>query len=359
MTEPITPTIDDPAWPEARPPHLPDRLTAMSLLSWPFAILGAFLIWRGASQVREAMSAGGVSVVGTIITASAPVATVLAGAVLFVRHPDAIRTLPRMVIGVVLLAAGELLRLAAIPLEPVFAGITPVSEALPFLIPLATAFDAFTSLVSLFGLLYLARGLDEARRFEDRSSMRALAVVLVALAAVIGVLRFVSFGELPADDTLAIGVLVVLSLGILVGKMLTWGYVVVVALRGWRAGEAPAGGWLLAALAGAGIFVSGLATLAVELVVKAPSEVQFLVYSMLAWIATLAWVVLLAALALGLPSTMPVAVDEAFDAGATDGDDATDDDDAADDEHSTVEAVESAAPTLDPPAATPPGSAGS
>ena len=39
MTEPTGQTIEGEPWPEARGPHLPDRLTRIPLLVWPFVIL--------------------------------------------------------------------------------------------------------------------------------------------------------------------------------------------------------------------------------------------------------------------------------------------------------------------------------
>ena len=166
--EPSGHRLDGTPWEEARPPHLPDALTRLSPWLMPFLLLAGlevvagWLEWSVRWQPQDAATAAWI-----IVNRLPGVCAMLLGAALFWRRPDAHRTVPMIVLGVVLLAAAALLRLASVPLADVFGELTPPSEELPVLVPLQVAFDTFVMLVNIFAVLYVARGLAAARRFED------------------------------------------------------------------------------------------------------------------------------------------------------------------------------------------------
>lgn len=327
----------DDAWPEARPPHLPDRLTAVPWLAWPFVGLALVLLVVAWPRVQVAFAPGGFSVAALFGELEAA-AVALLGAALFWRHPDALRTLPHVVVGVTLLAAREILRAAFPALEGVFATLTPAPEAFPFVVPLNTAYDALATLVGLFGLVYLARGLAEARRTKDGGSSRPAAAAVVVLALLLGAAQISTIGDLPADASMTIGTLVVLSLGLTTLNVLAWGYLTLTAGLGWLAGEAPARGWLAVTLAGVCLFLSTIVLAILNWVVIAPSDGVLVIVQLAGLTRSAASVLLLVALAIGLPSTDQVEwVDAEADSGSTDG--------------SAFE------PTLDPSAVPSPGSA--
>lgn len=300
--EPIEPAD---TWPEARPPHLPDRLTAVSWLAWPFVALALGLLVVAWPRIQDVFAPGGFSVAGFIGELEAA-AVALLGAALFWRHPDALRTLPRVVVGVTLLAAREILRAAAPALEGAFATLTPAPEAFPFFVPLATAYNAFATVVGLFGLVYLARGLGEARRFEDGGSSRPATFAVVVLALLLGAAQWSTIGNLPADASMTIGTLVAVSLALTTLNLLAWGDLTLTAGRGWLAGEVPARGWLAAMLAGVALFLSTIVLAVLNWVVIGPSDPGFVISQTAFLIRIAASVLLLAAFAIGLPSTAQV-----------------------------------------------------
>lgn len=303
MSEPIAEPLDvaDP-WPEARPPHLPDRLTAVPWLAWPFVAIAVILLAVAWPRVQSLFEPAGFSIALLIGEMEAAVGALL-GAALFWRHPDALRTLPRVVVGVTLLAAREVLRALAPALEGAFATVTPAPEAFPFFVPLSTAYNAFATVVGLFGLVYLARGLAEARRREDGGSSRPATLAVVVVALLLGAAQWSTIGDLPADASMTIGTLVVVSLSLTTLNLLAWGYLTLTAGRGWRAGEAPRRGWLVATLAGMCLFLSTIMLAILNWVVSAPSDGVLLIHQLASLIGIASSFLLLVALALGLPST--------------------------------------------------------
>ncbi|MEO5885359.1 MAG: hypothetical protein ABIQ58_07600 [Candidatus Limnocylindrales bacterium] len=332
MTEPTGHTMDGTPWVEPRGPHLPDRLMAVGWLAWPFVILAGILAGLAWPRIVDAASGDAVQILAVAIGQLDPVGVALLGAALFVRHPGAIRTLPHLVVGVTLLAVREVLRVLGVPLDAIFAGITPPSEAFPFFVPFSTAYHTFASVLGVFGLLYLARGLDEARRLEDGRASRPLAVLLASLAVGLGLIQYQRLGDLPADDTGIIGILVVSSITLTTLNLLAWAFLTWTVARGWRAGEAPSGGWLAAVLAGACVFISWATTTALGLLVTGPSDLAVAAIQIAGAIASVAWLLLLVAFAVGLPSTRALSPEEVADGDGAD-------------------------PTLDPAAASMPGSA--
>lgn len=302
MSEPTAEPLDvaDP-WPEARPPHLPDRLAAVPWLAWPYVAVAIVLLAVAWPRVQDVFAPVGFSLILLIVEIES-IAIALFGAALFWRHPDALRTLPHVVVGVTLLAVRELLRAVAPALDGAFATLTPAPEAFPFFVPLDTAYDAFATLVGLFGLVYLARGLGEARRFEGGSS-RSTTLAVVVLALLLVAAQWSIIGTLPADASMTIGTLVAVSLGLTALNLLAWAYLTLTAARGWLAGEAPTRGWLAATAAGVSMYLSTILLAILNWVAIAPSDPAFIISQAASLLGVAAWVLLLVALALGPPST--------------------------------------------------------
>ncbi len=336
MTEPTGRTIEGEPWPEARGPHLPDRLTRIPLLVWPFVILAVIQvagIWVANST---AFATDPFYLVQAAFWSIADVTASLLGAALFLRHRDAIRTLPLVVVGVTLLAAEQVVQLLRAPLAPMLEAIMPVAaddftSSGPVLV--STFYFWGAAILGIFGLVYLARGLDDARRFEAPRT-RVLATGLVVVAVVITVLGVVGNLRLPEGSILGGPWLLAFNTALGLASLLATSYLVVVAFRGWRADEEPSLGWVLVAL-------SGSVTLVVFLVLAVASVLEIqdfgLLSPMYSTARAIAGVALLAAFLLGLPSTDAVAWDDEDD----------------------VDEVTDLDPTLDPPAVTTPGSAGS
>ena len=298
-TEPTGRTIDGIPWEEPRPPHLPDTLTRVPRWVFVFVLLAgvqvvaAWLDWVAQGDLR------GPSAVEFLVRQWLPgVCASLLGAALFYRHPDAHRRLPMLTMGVVLLAVAALV--AIYPIDRAVMDATPVDET-----NFASAFlwhgfyRAAITVVNIFGLLYLARGLAEARRFADVVSGRAVGIAFIALVAVASVVSLAPYFTTPDAADLLTPVNVV-SLILAKIDTLAWLYLFVVALGGWLAGERPRIGWLLVTLAGV-IEVFFQLVLVVSGFVDLSQGGFFL--SLLTWLAVARFTFLLAAFALGLPST--------------------------------------------------------
>ena len=182
----------------------------------------------------------------------------------------------------------------------------------------------------MFGVLYLARGLDGARRFEGATS-RVVAAGLVLLALITTGTLVYGYLRVPEGAVLGGTWLIALSIVVALASSLATAYLVSVAFAGWRADEEPGLGWAL-------VVVSGVVTMLATAGFIAAAVWQVgavdLMSTLFATATAIAGVALLAAFVLGLPSTEPIEWEE--------------DDPEVESE-----------PTLDPPAATTPGSAGS
>ncbi len=211
-----------------------------------------------------------------------------------------------MALGTALLAIGRTLQVANDYLREWFASIVPESEL--GVSPLSIAMQVAVSLVAVLAVIYMARGLLESRLYADRPGTRRW-MVLVALVAVISMLMTLSlFGSISTDVanstfsdaywlTMLSVVLNILTVG-------SWAYFTGQAIAGRRAGEDPSFGWFLAAFSGLCIlalfFVSGLADVMVFIAqVNAPGDVVTLA----AVLPAVAYLALLAAFALRLPTT--------------------------------------------------------
>jgi hypothetical protein len=285
-------TIDGTPWEEPRPPHLPDAATRLSPWVFPFVLLAALQVIAGWLEWKAQGDLGdpsyGLSIaLGVVQTACVS----LLGAALFLRHPDAHRRLPMLVFGVALLVATVLLPLVVKVLD-----VPLRTDESTFILAI---YDYGINVVSALGLIYLARGLDRARRRSDVVSGRGLGIVLTALvvlAAVVTALPWFASGP----ELLTPGNVVALILSFFV--TLAWCYLLVTANRGWRAGERPLVGWLL-------VVVAAGTSIAVRLLISVSGSLDMSqIGPIVLWVISAAfvsvWVLLLLAFLIGLPSTV-------------------------------------------------------
>lgn len=308
MSQP-TSTPDTPDVPEARGPHLPDAITRIPVGVWPFlllAVLAAYGRW-------VVLSAGGfenpVDVIWSVIGSVETLATPLLGAALFHRHPNAHRVFPALTFGVALFAVA----IVADALRgPVLDGIRGTDLEFENAILASTGYSVIEALFRAFALTYVAIGLADARRFEDRDANRRGLVVLIA--AVLGTSALGAAFTLASVPGQALVVPILLTAQLLIG--LAWAYLGWTAFRGWAAGEEPRPAWSLVATAGIGyVVVSVVVTLLnVVLWIIGPTESRvplvFELYQLLTAVFAGLWLALLAAFWLGLPAEPdPVDVD--------------------------------------------------
>ena len=244
----------------------------------------------------------------------------LIGVILFVRQPDARRTMPLLVFGLGLLSAVELLDALDTPIYEALAGPEQSFDA-----PTVVAYGVFVSLARLFGMVYLGIGIASTRRLPPSRAERPMAVWLATLAVVGVVGGAVALGP-PSTSGGAVDLVgSVIGLAIGLGATLAWAYVVRVILGGAMAGELPKRAWQLGAYAIAILFAFRVISGAFVLFGPRSQGLGFAVIL----ISLAAWVLLAIAFALGLPTPGP------------------DDEEAGE-----------RGPTGDPPATTQPGSAG-
>ena len=75
-------------------------------------------------------------------------------------------------------------KLAGPQLEVFFNGLTPPPAELEWFVPSSILYGFFHSLLGLFGVLYIALGLSQARHWAYRSSARVAGFVVLAVGIV-------------------------------------------------------------------------------------------------------------------------------------------------------------------------------
>ncbi len=284
--------------PEARGPHLPDVLTGRSLWAYAFAVVAAFIAWSVWRRWTAEYTIVDVNAVSALLFGLIPgVVAPLLGVALFARHPDARRTMPLLVFGVLLFAFAEVLAVFDGAIFAALAAFSP-DDAAP-VTPAIVAFGVFTTLLGMFAALYTGAGLSSARRAERSAAERPLMIWLVALGVVSAVVSIASIlpfltGSPAAGDLLQLGISFAVSLLV----TLAWAYLVAVTVGGWLADDVPPRAWALAALATSVLF-------AVRLLIGAvlgPGEPWFMIVTVASYASLVAWIVLLVAFWLGLPS---------------------------------------------------------
>ena len=327
--EPTGYTIDGTPWEEPRPPHLPDPLTGSArrvpAAAWIFiAVAVALLVWdlRDIATVwKDGSTLGVLSLLSGTIPA---VATCLFGAALFIRHPSARRTDPLIVFGIALLVIGTCWPVLRTILTAVFSSSD--QDGAPFsFTPLGVEIGIFVGFLLAIGVVYVARGLLDARARDDDSGVRRRSLILVATVAVILITylsqtyRYWTDGSVDQTDPWVI-VEIVSSLLVGVIGLLAWAYLAATSWTGSASGERPPRAWQFAAW-GAGLLVLKLLLTSVwywVLTINPPTdstnELLFWPYRVIGYITALGYVLLLVAFALGLPGIDELATDEAAEA---------------------------------------------
>jgi hypothetical protein len=309
--------LDDDAfdWVEmGRAARVREALTR-SWLAWVFVVLAiGFAGWYVRFQALPS-GASTANIAINFLQLVPSVCAILVPAALLARHPDAPTRAGTLLAGTILFALVQGLVVLADPLQGIFETITPPSPELPDIVPLAAVYSAVVSLVAAFALGYMAFGLIQARRYEDRIPgwltgwLVPAAAIVGGFAGVLAAERF--YADDPMSPTLAIflGATIILS----ALRMVVWAYLLVVAARGATAGEDPPSGWILATL-GAAMVAFSLVLVNVSNMLDLPSEdaATWLGYVIVVGYAIGNLVVLLA-FASGLPVVPGSEDDDDFD----------------------------------------------
>jgi hypothetical protein len=230
-------------------------------------------------------------------------AAILLPAALIARQPDVGRRIPALLVGAILFAAVQGLILAADPLQPLFATLTPAPENLPSVVPSEAVYELIVALVSAAGLALFGFGLLQARRFADQGppGLALLVPAAAILATVAGVVGLSQLDLTGVSVTPGVLVYVVASVVLGIVRVVAWAFLAVVAIRGWRAGEAPLGGWWLLVL-GTGLVLLALAMLNIRNLIDVTDETVDEVYGYIEATAYAAGnLCFLVAVAIGLP----------------------------------------------------------
>jgi MFS family permease len=313
--EPTGATIDGTPWEESRPPHLPDTVTGLPIPTILFT-LGAIGI--GILTIRDRLPDAGAGPGGPVVwflSLSIPVVSFLIPAVFFLRHRDAWSAHRAMALGTTLFAVSRAVGLLNSYLGDWFISILPNGDL--GISPLSIVMQVVVSAIAVLAVVYLARGLIEARLYADRPGTRRWWVLIGLVAAASAAMALLLFGTISPDLEDAAFVnsywLVMLSVVINIVTMAAWAYLTGTAVAGRRAGEDPNFGWFLAAFAGfcilATFVVSGLAT---AMNIAAETNTSTNVLALLTALPAIAYLALLAAFATRLPTTH-APVDEAED----------------------------------------------
>ncbi len=302
-TEPTGRRVDGTPWEEPRPPHLPDRLSSISLWVMPFLLVAVLQVWLFSISGPRADSLDWLSarygVTGLLGS--------LVGLALFLRHPDARRTLPQIASGAFLLLLQQVMVLLEPAMGPILRRLTePSGDLFSSISPVHEAFLTFTSIMGIFGIAFIASGLSAARRYADMDAPRGLAAALTIMAAASTAPSILWITMMEFGDSPEMVVINAVSLVVRLFETVAVAYLFVVSLTGWLGLEAPRSGWRLATV-GAGLI---LLQLLLAPFVWAPPVSQAAAVVRLAFMAVggvVGWVLLVVAFALGFPSTASVA----------------------------------------------------
>jgi hypothetical protein len=309
-SEPRGHTIDGTPWEEPRPPHLPDRLMAVSPWVLPFLVVVVAEVWLFSitgprSDSLDWLSAryGVTGLLGSLV-----------GLALFLRHPDARVTLPQIASGAFLLLLQQVMVLLEPAVGPVLRDLTEPSDNLfSSISPMHVAYRTFTSIIGIFGIAFIASGMSAARRHKDIGAVRGLAAVLTIMTVASAAPSILWITEMEFDDSLVMVVMTISSAVVRLFETLAVSFLVVASLSGWLGLEEPRSGWRLATI-GAGLI---LLQLLLAPFVWSPPLSQDDAVALIAFMAVgavIGWVLLVIAFALGLPSTVPISDDDTDEA---------------------------------------------
>ena len=285
-------------FPEARPPHLPDVLTRQSPWAVVFAVMTVVeivLAWRSWSGQFAIPQPDQIVFLADLLIPTAVVP--LLGFVLFVRRPDAWRTMPLLVFGILLISAVTLIS----EFDPQVYGALRGDSAESFDSPVLTAYITLKTVVRLLGVVCIGAGISATRSEAPTAMQRPLSVGLGALAVVAGI-----------GNPFFIDLVAALSSGQLVPAVLTivltlfgglaWAYLAATTVGGWLARESPRPAWALGAIGISYLFAYRL----FGDVSLWFGEAVFGFSQVLTYVSFAAWLLLLVAFAIGLPTPASV-----------------------------------------------------
>jgi hypothetical protein len=296
-------------FPDARPPHIPDAITRQSPWLFVFALLAVYQLvagWRSWSGEFPIPMPDQIPLLAHSLIPSSIVP--LMGVALFLRRPDARRSMPLLVFGLVLLSGVTLLEDFDTPIYEALSGGDPSQSDSPGVV----AYAVFKSLARLFGLVYIGAGVASARSQAPTRMHRAVSIWLVALAVVAIVITPLGPISILSSPTIAEIIAAAIGLILTFLVILAWGYLVSTTVGGWLAGESPNGAWALGSLAATILFAHRIFA---QLIVWF-GESAFGISQVASYISLVAWVLLLIAVAMGLPSPAPAASATGEDEGA-------------------------------------------
>ncbi len=189
-----------------------------------------------------------------------------------------------------------------------FDSVLPPPSDQPWLNPFSIAMQIAVTAAAVFALIYMARGLVQARLYADQPGTRrwwALVALVAAVSSVMTAFLFSTMSpELEGDAFASYYWLTLLGVVLNVATVSAWAYFTGIAIAGRRAGEDPSFGWFLVAFAGSCILatfvISGMVT--VMNTVSQPESVPNVLW-LITSLPAIAYLALLAAFALRLPTT--------------------------------------------------------
>jgi MFS family permease len=306
--EPTGTTIDGTPWEEPRPPHLPDTVTGLPLVTILLTAAAAVTAFLTIRDLDLPPAATPMDVVTALLSVTPVIVSFLIPAALFLRHRDAWSAHRTLALGTILLAVGRVIGQLTSLLDGWFDSIIPPPEDQPWLNPFSIALQIVISAVAVLAVIYMARGLIQARVYEDERGTRFWWAVVVLMAVVAGAMGLLLLGTLPIDapeEALVSSYwLVMLSIAINIATVAAWAYFTGNAIAGRIAGERPRLGWFLASLSGMCILIlfliSGLAT---GFSVMTQSNAPSTVLTLLTVLPGIAYLLLFVAFLLRLPTT--------------------------------------------------------
>jgi len=317
----------DELWPTPRGPHLPDALGVLPGAAWAFGLLAVVRLAWSVHEANFGPAPELATVAGFVFGAIPSVVAFLLPAALLARHRDATSAARTLLLGTILLAVVEGLRVLSVPLQAVFERLTPGSVETPFLVPSALIYDAATGLLDAFAIANIGLGLAEARRYEDRARAWPVVVAVVLLVILIAVARLVSVSQLPFDQIpMTATVIAYLATTVILGVLSVgvFGYLTATATGGARSAEEPAAGWIVGAFGG--WLVMAALGLFAALSLQRPTPESQPLFTNLALLAeaifAAGYLGLFGGLALGLPSLDPVQDEDEDEDHTFDGEDA-------------------------------------
>ena len=231
-------------WEEPRGPHLPDRMTAVPAMVWPFVLVAIVvdLLWLQRNPGAEFDADRALPFISSIARTSA---LALLGAALFLRRPDAWRNLRPIAKAVTLFATAQLLAVGALVTSDLM-GQGSSGDAELSTITVGFVVGRLAMAAQLFAIGYLWAGLGAVRRRDNAAGSRVLMVGLIGAAIaimVIGVQTLVALGAYDGEPIIvaqnligtALSGLILLALMALLSEL----------LAGARASEEPRGAWWL------------------------------------------------------------------------------------------------------------------